>query len=117
LKSEADSLLQAALSGKSVPRHARDCSRCRVFDERSSGYVSGEPCSDHPHGSDYQGPFAYEPSDWVLSIIGKRYLGPCGNMYVCTGYDRRIGFWMQSEGSERLANVSERAIGRTFLNA
>ena len=32
--------------------------------------------------------------------------------YECTAYDPDSGFWMASE--DRVANISERAIGRTY---
>lgn len=64
---------------------------------------------------------AYEPSTWVLEVVGKRYLyhdesngGP--RVCECFGYDPRNGFWMQTidDGKFKQMNISERAIGATF---
>lgn len=51
--------------------------------------------------------------------IGRRFKGWDGNIYFCDSYDPDIGFWMTRvdapEGVEpRRANVSERAIGRSY---
>jgi hypothetical protein len=91
-----------------IPRDPSWCSRC----------IREGVCEDHrgPDGSPqpYAGPDAYEPTSWVLEVVGGRYRSHRG-VDVCTGYDPREGFWMQSavDASNR-TNVSERAIGRTF---
>lgn len=48
---------------------------------------------------------------WVTSIVGHEFQGTFGDTYTCTGKDDN-GFWMCS--ATRKANVSTRAIGRTF---
>lgn len=57
-------------------------------------------------------PSDYRPTDWVKSIVGRQFRGWDGRTYECTAYDPNSGFWMASE--DRLANISERAIGRTY---
>lgn len=90
-----------------IPRESKDCALCFKYGD----------CADHrgPDGSrvPYAGPDVYEPSDWVLGVVGQRYHGG-DQVYACTGYDPRAGFWMRGEGDGRITNVSERAIGRTF---
>lgn len=100
-----------------TPRDPAWCSRCiRATDG---------PCADH-RGLDgrpvpYAGPDTYNPSPWVLEVVGGRYRGPnCAAtgpeslVFLCTGYDPREGFWMQRVDGEGRTNVSERAIGRTY---
>jgi hypothetical protein len=56
----------------------------------------------------------YEPSDWVVEVVGKTYNGWQGT-YECFGYDPRHGFWMRNIADPKdQRNVSERAIGRTY---
>lgn len=70
----------------------------------------------------YDGPDVYEPSKWVLDVVGSHYKGyciytQCLRVWTCTGYDPRSGFWLKTDddlGPPRLTNVSERAIDRTF---
>lgn len=97
-----------------VPKSHACCTRC--IDSRMNG--NGDPCSDHrgKDGAfvDYAGPDAYEPSEWVLTVVGKRYRGFGGLVYSCFGYDPRSGFWMRAEDGSREANVSEAAIDRTY---
>ncbi len=100
-----------------IPKDPTWCSRC---------IRDGAPCHDHrgPDGkpAPYTGYDAYEPTSWVLEVVGQRYTagnwagdGPDVLMYHCFGYDRRVGFWMrQVDGDRRETNVSERAIGATF---
>lgn len=54
----------------------------------------------------------YNPTDWVRSVVGNRFRGWDGRTYKCTAYDPNSGFWMLAE--DRVANISERAIGRTY---
>jgi hypothetical protein len=79
------------------------------------------PCAEHK-GDDgqlvfYAGPNVYEPSKWVLEVVGGRYRAPGDGgaivTYVCDGYDPRSGFWMRAPGGAQ-RNVSERAIDRTY---
>lgn len=95
-----------------VPKNSDWCSLC---------IRDGTLCSDHrdEHGQrkeyDGQWPPAYEPSDWVLSVVGTYYDGYDGNIFLCFGYDPRQGFWMQNvRDVADKRNVSERAIDRTF---
>jgi hypothetical protein len=91
-----------------IPKDPAWCTRC---------IAEGSPCGDHrgPDGSvrSYRGSDAYEPSSWVLEVVGKRYKA-WGGPYLCFGYDPRSGFWMRSEADGRETNVSEAAIDRTF---
>lgn len=70
-------------------------------------------CKNHPKGKNYNGIDLYSPSDWVKLVVGKKYKGYDGKIYICTGYDPAAGFWMKDENSS-LINISERAIDRTF---
>lgn len=56
-------------------------------------------------------PSDYTPTDWVRSVVGMKFRS-FGEIYTCTAYDPRSGFWMESES--RVTNVAERAIDRTF---
>lgn len=86
-----------------------------------SGCITGDaPCEYHRDNNgearDYEGHDAYEPSEWVLGVVGRRYTYD-DEVYECFGYDPRNGFWMLAVDGERLGrktNVSERAIGSTF---
>jgi len=94
------------VSNGSIPRDPSWCSYC---------VTSGRRCGDHASG-DYGGRDVYEPSSWVLSVVGERFRSWDG-VYRCFGYDPRNGFWMQAVSGERMGrktNVSERAIGATF---
>jgi hypothetical protein len=46
--------------------------------------------------------------------IGKRYRGFDGFTYLCESYDPSCGYWVSREDGSRRANISERAIGRTY---
>lgn len=96
------------MSDYRIPRDPSWCVRC---------IRNAAPCDDHrgPDGKPqpYAGPDAYEPSSWVLEVVGGRYRGWDG-VYICTGYDPRCGFWMERADGQRRTNVSERAIGGTF---
>ncbi len=95
-----------------IPRCSADCTHCHQYDGLK--FVKMVPCSAHPGGGDYQGPDLYEPSEWVIEVVGKMYRGLDG-VFRCTGYDPRCGFWMKStERDSEIRNVSERAIGRTY---
>lgn len=60
-------------------------------------------------------PPGYTPSEWVASVVGGTYRTWGEQSYVCIGYDRRFGFWMQDVADpHNFTNVSERAIGRTY---
>lgn len=69
---------------------------------------------------DYTGSDLYEPSEYVLEIVGSRFTcwedsGP----WLCTGYDPRMDFWMTPlrdfEGkSASRRDISSRAIGPTW---
>lgn len=104
------------ITENNIPKRARDCRDCHEYAGVWVGLVYGNKfCEHHPGGCDYVGPLQYSPSEWVLSVVGQRYMGPFGeHVYVCTGYDRRCGFWMRRESSGYVTNVSERAIGKTF---
>lgn len=123
------------VSKGSIPRSPTWCTRCIANSSRfARGTPEGdlvlgltavgerkldEPCPDHRGKDgrfvDYKGYDAYEPSEWVLTVVGKRYRGFDGRVYLCFGYDPRSGFWMRAEGEPaREANVSEAAIDRTY---
>ena len=110
-----------------VPKSHKWCSYCiapEQYGDQSRG--KGTPCQDHrPKGAgpwngqyvEYTGRDAYEPSPWVLEVVGGIYKGHDGKTYECFGYDPRHGFWMRTTREERETrqmNVSERAIGGTF---
>lgn len=101
-----------------IPRSSAWCSHC--ISPQSYGITA--PCANH-RGADgqpveYAGSDAYDPSAWVRNTVGRVFRGTRDFHWVCFGYDPRHGFWMraiQPEGTtEVIANVSERAIGRTF---
>jgi hypothetical protein len=57
----------------------------------------------------------YKPSEWVLTVVGKKYKGFDGRVYLCFGYDPRSGFWMRTiDEPMRESNVSEAAIDRSY---
>lgn len=88
-----------------VPTSHGWCTHCRLAEGR---------CVDHERG-DYDGPDAYEPTEWVLGVVGQRFrLAGVGPDYECVGYDPRSGFWMRLESGDETC-VSERAINRTFI--
>jgi len=96
--------------GGMIPNKPSDCSFC----ERQKA-----PCRHHlgPDGSFclYTGVEMYEPSNWVQEVVGCRYYDAWREgIYLCTGYDRRVGFWMDRIDGGRRTNISERAIGRTW---
>lgn len=104
-----------------IPRKAQWCSHCRVPEH----YKRGSPCPEHKgkdgKACDYNGSGVYEPSSWVLSVVGKYYLATRTKdseaytaRYLCDGYDPRHGFWMRDETDGYQTNVSERAINRTY---
>lgn len=97
-----------------IPENPVWCSRCRQAEKgvcEAHRGPDGEPAP-------YQGADRYEPSEWVLSVVRRRYVGyhDGRRVFVCVGYDPRHGFWMQSrdDGAPLEINVSERAIDRTF---
>jgi len=103
-----------------IPRDASWCTICRCPEVYGDG-----PCTAHrgPDGQarPYEGPDAYDPTSWVLSIVGGRYRAPRWDQgvsrvvtYVCDGYDPRSGFWMRDLSDGYQTNVSERAIDRTY---
>ncbi len=111
-----------------IPRSHTWCSYCLC--PESYGLAAGTYCKDHT-GEDgepceYTGYDVYEPTDWVLEVVGTVYkCGWTGQFYRCFGYDRRQGFWMQcltptipqampTRAVGEKSNVSERAIGRTY---
>lgn len=105
-----------------IPKDHSWCSYCIAPEE----YEITSPCPDHrgPDGKPvpYEGLDAYEPSEWVLSVVGNLYRGssisrggPATRVYRCFGYDPRHGFWMRTIDSPvQQWNISERAIGRTY---
>lgn len=48
------------------------------------------------------------------NAVGKRYRAYDGCIYVCESYDPSCGYWMVRKDGSRRANISERAIGRTY---
>lgn len=87
-----------------IPRDPAWCSSC----------IEGKPCEYHRGGKAYAGDDVYEPSAWVLEVVGRRYRG-WDALYECIGYDPRHGFWMQQvDAPHTRRNVSERAIDRTY---
>jgi hypothetical protein len=107
-----------------IPRDPAWCSYC--IEPAKYGRAVGEPCGDHrgPDGkpATYDGRDAYDPSPWVLEVVGARYTagdwckrnGGKVLVYECFGYDPRHGFWMRWVDHPEVTNISERAIGRTF---
>lgn len=93
-----------------IPRDPSWCSYCLLAEQY--GRAKGEPCESHASG-EYSGHDAYDPSEWVLEVVGIRYGGLYG-VFLCFGYDPRHGFWMRSEETGEERNISERAIGRTY---
>lgn len=97
-----------------IPRDPAWCTTCRCPEMYG-------PCRAHESENGrpvpYEGPEAYDPSNWVLEVVGGRYraLGDGGAIvvYLCDGYDPRSGFWMRAPGGAQ-RNVSERAIDRTY---
>jgi hypothetical protein len=100
----------------SIPRDSSWCALC---------YREKKLCKDHrdPNDKDgteapvpYEGHDVYQPSEWIQSILGKRYTY-CDRIYVCFGYDPRAGVWMRTvddDGPEKISNISERAVDATF---
>lgn len=101
------------MSGQ-IPKLSAWCSYCIAPD--AYGNPPG-PCGHHrgPDGGpiEYAGRDAYDPSPWVLDVVGKRYSSYRG-VCECFGYDPRNGFWMRVLATGEKCNVSERAIDRTF---
>ena len=105
-----------------IPAKASWCSHCRVPEH----YKRGSPCPEHKAkdgtACDYGGPYVYDPSTWVLSVVGNHYrayrIFPDGSdrlvTYICDGYDPRHGFWMRDETDGYQTNVSERAMNATY---
>ena len=92
-----------------IPKDPSWCVECRM---------DKKPCEHHVDRDGnpmvYAGQDAYTPSSWVLGIVGKRWRG-MGDVYLCTGFDPRCGFWMrQIAAPHREANISTRVIGRTY---
>ncbi len=59
-------------------------------------------------------PKDYEPTSWVKSVVGNKYKSN-DKVWICIGYDPGCGFWMENiEDSNELANISERAINKTW---
>jgi hypothetical protein len=91
-----------------IPRDPAWCSYC-ISHENGQG----QPCRDHVDGKEYSGSEAYDPSDFVLETVGKRFRS-FDRSYLCFGYDPRHGFWVRDEETGEQRNISERAIGRTY---
>jgi len=97
-----------------IPKTHKWCTHC---------ITDGKPCPHHqgPDGTyiEYDGREAYEPSEWVLSVVGGRFTTwdfstRQTEVYFCIGYDPRNGFWMEREDGGRKANISEAAINRSY---
>lgn len=93
-----------------IPKHHTWCSYCI---EGNGVLCEHHRAPDDSH-CEFTGPYAYEPSAWVLSVVGKHYRAWDDKTYLCIGYDPRHGFWMQDINSPKKTNISERAIDRTF---
>lgn len=93
------------MSNGRIPQSPEWCSYCRP----SSKY----PCDHHKDGKPYEGSDVYQPSEWVLEVVGERYNSITGPV-LCFGYDPRHGFWVRDEQTGEERNVSERAIGRSL---
>ena len=93
-----------------IPRDPSWCTHCVAAE--AYGRKKGDPCPSHANG-EYTGPDAYDPSEFVLETVGKRFRS-FDRPYLCFGYDPRSGFWVRDEETGEERNVSERAIGRTF---
>lgn len=101
-----------------IPKHSTDCSYCIA--PEAFGDPKGRLCQHH-RGKDgkpveYAGSDAYEPSAWVKQVVGNHYRAWDGRIYLVFGYDPRSGFWVRTVDNDepRHANISERAIGRTY---
>jgi hypothetical protein len=110
-----------------IPAKHTDCSYCIA--PKEYGVNPPGPCRHH-YPKDLVGPWngtyeeytgsdVYEPTDWVLEVVGAHYRyydGGGPRIYRCIGYDPRSGFWMRTidDGPERKTCVSERAIGGSF---
>lgn len=104
-----------------IPANPAWCSYCIQSEEG--------PCESHRGRNGrpkaYSGHDGYEPSEWVLRVVGQRYTAwdahcHCIRTWECFGYDPRHGFWMRTVddfGVYRETNVSERAIDRTWLRS
>lgn len=90
-----------------IPRNPSWCSYCKKNDCTYHQGSNGEKVF-------YDGFDAYNPSDWVLQVVGTFHRAWDGDDYMITGYDPRHGFWIKNiyTGAER--NISERAIHRTY---
>lgn len=105
-----------------IPRLSNDCRYCRADGLRSYELLD-EPCSDHRGAQgervEYVGIDVYNPSEWVQYVVGRQYSAYNAELcraevYDCTGYDPRSGFWMKGTETGRTTSVSERAIDRSF---
>lgn len=113
-----------------IPKKHTDCSYCILggtFGDWEPKDAPPEPglCKHHK-GVDgpveYTDLNAYEPKEWITRVVGSRYRGldvytMTTRNWLCFGYDPRNGFWFRAEDDGlpvRLANVSERAIDRTY---
>ncbi len=72
----------------------------------------------------YDGYDAYDPSEWVIEVMGllwrvRSWTSPYDfRIYRCLGRDPRNGFWMQNiHDPSDMHNISERAINRTWYRA
>jgi hypothetical protein len=102
-----------------IPSRSEDCSHCYGCLPGGRHFLSAFPCRDHRDAQGNRAPYTgrdvYEPSEWVQKVVGKRYRAWNSEIYLCTGYDPRAGFWMRNVLDEGdLRNVSERAIGGTY---
>ena len=97
-----------------IPRNPAWCSIC-INPDHFYGAHDG-PCEAHrgPNGQPvpYEGDNVYEPSEWVLRVVGGRYTAHDAysriqQVFICTGYDPRHGFWMKADESDGLVNAYE----------
>ncbi len=97
-----------------IPRKSEWCVYC--YRHKHNAEDKDYPCDAHPDGKDYTGSDAYDPppSSGVFDTVGHRFKNVEGLFWLCYGYDPRTGFWMKSEETGEVCNVSERAIGRTY---
>lgn len=68
-----------------------------------------------PKDSEIPYPSDYQPTTWVKSVVGSKFTGWHGLVFLCVGYNPRSGFWMQDTTNEsHYHNVSERAIDTNY---
>lgn len=107
-----------------IPKTAEWCTDCIISEPNYCEYHS----DIDGNKIDYWGVNVYIPTDYVLEIVGSKFLtyqyanatdgGPLNTelkIFICTGYDPRNGFWMCLESGGYKICVNESSIGKTYL--